>query len=144
MRTLLGLVIGTDVQAYDADPRRVGGRDERRGQAALFHWHSDGDGDDVVGFARTVIDDSDQNAMRTTLGIGSIASLPETSIAEFRNNTSGRGLSTDKVWSAADYVSLTDAATIAVDMSTGINFTVTIGGNRTLGNPTNTKMASLA
>ena len=28
------------------------------------------------------------------------------------------------------------AATIAVDMSTSCNFTVTLGGNRTLGNPT--------
>jgi hypothetical protein len=36
-------------------------------------------------------------------------------------------------------VTLTDAATVAVDLSTGINFVVTLGGNRTLGNPTNTK-----
>ena len=35
-------------------------------------------------------------------------------------------------------VGLTDAATIAVDMSStgGNNFSVTLGGNRTLGNPT--------
>lgn len=38
---------------------------------------------------------------------------------------------------AAAIVALTDAATIAVDMSTGNNFSVTLGGNRTLGNPTN-------
>ncbi|MFD1189759.1 hypothetical protein [Phenylobacterium conjunctum] len=36
-------------------------------------------------------------------------------------------------------VTLTDAATIAVDMSTFVNATVTLGGNRTLGNPTNAK-----
>jgi hypothetical protein len=34
-------------------------------------------------------------------------------------------------------VALTDAATIAVDASLGNNFSVTLGGNRTLGNPTN-------
>ena len=34
-------------------------------------------------------------------------------------------------------VTLTDAATIAVDLSDGANFTVTLGGNRTLGEPTN-------
>jgi hypothetical protein len=32
---------------------------------------------------------------------------------------------------------LTDAATIVVDASLGNNFTVTLGGNRTLGNPSN-------
>ena len=37
---------------------------------------------------------------------------------------------------AATVTTLTDAATIAVDMSTSCNFTVTLGGNRTLGNPT--------
>jgi hypothetical protein len=34
-------------------------------------------------------------------------------------------------------VALTDAATIAVDLSLGNNFSVTLGGNRTLGAPTN-------
>jgi hypothetical protein len=34
-------------------------------------------------------------------------------------------------------VALTDAATIALDLSTGSNFTVTLGGNRTLANATN-------
>jgi hypothetical protein len=37
---------------------------------------------------------------------------------------------------AAAIIGLTDAATIAVDMSLGNNFSVTLGGNRTLGNPT--------
>ena len=37
---------------------------------------------------------------------------------------------------AATVTTLADAATIAVDMSTSCNFTVTLGGNRTLGNPT--------
>ena len=37
----------------------------------------------------------------------------------------------------ADIVSLTDGATIAVDFNTGQNFAVQLGGNRTLGNPTN-------
>lgn len=36
-------------------------------------------------------------------------------------------------------VALTDASTIAVDASLGNNFTVTLGGSRTLGNPTNLK-----
>lgn len=37
---------------------------------------------------------------------------------------------------AAHEVTLTDSATIAVDLSTGFNFTVTLAGNRTLGSPT--------
>ncbi len=39
--------------------------------------------------------------------------------------------------SASAAVALTDAATIAVDWATFINATVTLGGNRTLGLPTN-------
>lgn len=45
----------------------------------------------------------------------------------------------DSLFDAAAPQTLTDAATIAVDMATGINFNVTLGGNRTLGNPTNAK-----
>jgi len=42
--------------------------------------------------------------------------------------------------SAGTFVTLTDAATIAVDFSTGFNFVVTLAGNRTLGNPSNAKL----
>lgn len=40
---------------------------------------------------------------------------------------------------AAALVALTDAATIAVDLAAGTNFTVTLAGNRTLGAPSNAK-----
>jgi len=80
------------------------------------------------------------SAARTALGLGTVATFDETTATQFRNNTVGKALSTDKVWSAADLVALTDAATIAVDLGTFLNGTVTLGGNRTLGNPTNTKV----
>jgi len=62
----------------------------------------------------------------------------EATVANVRANTADRILTTDVVNSAMAVVTLTDAATIAWDMSTGIDFQVTLGGNRTLGNPTNT------
>lgn len=76
---------------------------------------------------------------RANLAILSAALLAEGTTAEFRANTADRVLSTDQVWAAAEPVALTDAATVAVDMAAGFNFTVTLGGNRTLGNPTNVK-----
>lgn len=60
--------------------------------------------------------------------------------AQYRANTASLMLTTDKVWSAAGAVALADAATIAVDMSTFINATVTLGGNRALGQPSNAKV----
>lgn len=62
----------------------------------------------------------------------------EATVAHVRAATADRILTTDIVNGAMAEVTLTDAATIAWDMSTGIDFTVTLGGNRTLGNPTNT------
>lgn len=64
----------------------------------------------------------------------------EATVAHYRANTADRILTTDIVWSSMAEVTLTDAATIAWDMSTGFDFVVTLGGNRTLGNPTNTKV----
>lgn len=53
-------------------------------------------------------------------------------------------LTPDVYWAAQQPVALVDAATIAVDLSAGINFkvafTVTIAGNRTLALPTNLKV----
>lgn len=57
--------------------------------------------------------------------------------AAYRALTAGRAITTDAVAAGLAEVSLTDAATIAWDMAAGIDFTVTLAGNRTLGNPTN-------
>lgn len=46
----------------------------------------------------------------------------------------------DRLWDAGAFVPLIDAATISVDLSTGINFVVTLAGNRTLGNFVNAKI----
>lgn len=60
--------------------------------------------------------------------------------AQYRANTAGMiPLTPAAVWSAAALVTLTQAATIAVDMSSGINFSTTMTGNRTLGAPSNAK-----
>jgi len=60
--------------------------------------------------------------------------------AEFRSNTADRILDTAGTWGSGALVALTDAAIIAVDLSSGFNFSVTLAGNRTLGNPTNPKV----
>lgn len=78
--------------------------------------------------------------MSSNLGVGSAAALDVATATHFRANTADKVLVTDDVWSAASVVTLTDAATIAVDMSTFINAQVTLGGNRTLGQPSNTKI----
>lgn len=58
--------------------------------------------------------------------------------AEVRAATTGAlAVTAEKLKDAAAEVTLTDAATVAVDWNAGINFVVTLGGNRTLGNPTN-------
>ena len=66
----------------------------------------------------------------------------EATAAQYRNNTADRILTTDQVWSAADRVALTwtSGGDTAVDLSAGLNFTVTTAtGNSTLAAPTNAK-----
>jgi hypothetical protein len=62
------------------------------------------------------------------------------SASQYRAGTVGTAPRVDNIWSAAAFVALTDGATIALDLSSGINFSVTLGGNRTLDNPTNAKV----
>jgi hypothetical protein len=77
-----------------------------------------------------------QAATTTATGVVELATA-----AEYRTGTdTGRVPAIDQIWAAAAEVTLTDAATIAVDFSTFINAVVTLGGNRALGNPTNEKV----
>jgi hypothetical protein len=58
--------------------------------------------------------------------------------AEVRAATAGaKAVMAEDLQTAAAAVALTDSSTIAVNWASGINFTVTLEGNRTLGNPSN-------
>jgi hypothetical protein len=73
------------------------------------------------------------SAAATYLPLSAVATA-----AHYRANTADKVLDTDGVWAAAAEVTLTDAATITFDQSSGINFKVTLGGNRTMGQPSST------
>lgn len=60
--------------------------------------------------------------------------------ANWRGNVADKLLNPNAVWSSMSETTLTDAATIAWDMQTGFDFIVTLSANRTLANPTNTKV----
>ena len=60
--------------------------------------------------------------------------------ANWRSNVANKLLNPNAVWSAMSETALTDGASIAWDMSTGFDFLVTLGGNRAMANPTNTKV----
>ena len=76
----------------------------------------------------------------TTAGSVAIAYLPEATTAQWRANTADKVLSTDQVWDAMAVVGLTDGANIALTLSSGFDFSVTLAGNQTLDNPTAVKV----
>jgi hypothetical protein len=57
--------------------------------------------------------------------------------ADVRAAAADRILTADRIESASAAVALTDAATVAVDWDAGINFSLTVTANRTIGNPIN-------
>lgn len=59
--------------------------------------------------------------------------------AEILSNAVNRIAAIQALWAAQAFVALTDGTTITPNFSSGINFNLTIGGNRTLANPTNLK-----
>lgn len=60
--------------------------------------------------------------------------------ANWRDNVANKLLNPNAVWSAMSETVLTDGATISWNMASGFDFIVTLGGNRTISNPTNTKV----
>lgn len=75
---------------------------------------------------------------QTTDAVSSFSNTPSltgSNTLSGTNTFSGTMVASGNAYMSID--TLTDASTIAVDMSVGNNFSVTLGGNRTLGNPTN-------
>lgn len=139
-RATLGTVIGTNVQAWAAKLDALVALTWAADKFAYFTSSSAVATTDLSVFIRTLLDDANAAAARTTLGLGTIAVEDEATAAQYLAAMASKALAADKVWSAAAITTLTDAATIANDMALYINAGVTLGGNRTLGNPSNPKV----
>jgi hypothetical protein len=118
-RSNLGLAIGTNVQAYDAQLADVAGLTAT-------------DNGVIIGNGTNFVVESGAT-LKTSLGL-----TIGTDVQAYDADTA----KTDVVQSftAAQrgaVVALTDGATITADFDAANNFSVTLGGNRTLGNPTN-------
>lgn len=75
----------------------------------------------------------------TAVTFAKLATAAVASASEFRSAAASKLLAAGPVWTAAEEVTLTDAATITVDGATFINATVTLAGSRTLGTWANAK-----
>lgn len=75
--------------------------------------------------------------VRTSLGLGNAATHNEATASELLSATADKIVEPDVLDAAMAPVALTDGVNIALNLNTGVYFTVTLAANRTLDNPTN-------
>lgn len=121
-RTALGLVIGTNVQAFNANLAAVAGVTSAADKLFYFTGAGTGAVTDFTSFARTILDDADGPAVLATIG------------AEPRGKLLGINTQT------ASYQLVLGDAGYVVEMNVGAANNLTVPANATVAFPINTRI----